>query len=311
MKFRQDTQPFEILKQYFIPAIYHRILEGRKKIFQLSLSFDGVEKIIKKSPKTFIHASFNQVITGAVLRMEKLFAPEELNLEVILFKKPTLNNFEISFELVNKNIFKIGQEEYYASIVCEYSYSSMDKVTYYPIIYREVCSNGMVSVMTKNFTESIGADKIFDIGCEWSRCTFENYQNKLNDYFEQLKQEEFAARNEEKIEHKIIQRMENVLGVTIAREEKNLIREIDIEQPSPQEIIHRNLENLGSNQFGIWNAITDFASRERDIDKRNKMFLNAGQFLSKEMEKTLNKKSKSHSKNLQWSQILRIAKNNL
>jgi hypothetical protein len=41
------------------------------------------------------------------------------------------------------------------------------------------------------------------------------------------------------------------------------------------------------------------------------MFLSAGQFLSKEMEKTLNKKSKSHSKNLQWSQILRIAKNNL
>ena len=33
MKFRQDTQPFEILKQYFIPAIYHRILEGRKKYF--------------------------------------------------------------------------------------------------------------------------------------------------------------------------------------------------------------------------------------------------------------------------------------
>ena len=94
MKFSQDTQPFEILKQYFIPAIYHRILEGRKKTFQLSLSFDGVEKIIKKSPKTFIHASFNQVITGAVLRMEKLFAPEELSLEVILFKKPTLNIFQ-------------------------------------------------------------------------------------------------------------------------------------------------------------------------------------------------------------------------
>ena len=139
---------------------------------------------------------------------------------------------------------------------------------------------------------------------------FENYQNKLNDYFEQLKQEEFAARNEAKLEHEIIQRMENMLGVSIAREEY-LMREINFEQPSPQDIIQRNLRTLGSNQFGVWNSITDFASREKDINKRNKMFLNAGQFLSKEMEKTLNKKSKSHSENLQWSRILRIAKNNL
>jgi hypothetical protein len=44
MKFLQDAQPFEILKPYFIPAIYHRIIEGRKKVYQLSISIEGIEK---------------------------------------------------------------------------------------------------------------------------------------------------------------------------------------------------------------------------------------------------------------------------
>ena len=308
MKFRQEAESFEILKPYFIPAIHHRILKGRRKVYQLSLSMEGIEKVVKQSSKTFVHAGFNQVITGAVLRMEKLFEPEALNLEVMLFKKPTLKNLQISFELINKNIFKIGQENYYASVVCEYSYDKMDKVNYYPIIYREVCSNGMVSVMAKNFSESVEADKIFDIGCEWSRCTFENYQNKLEDYFEQLKNDELEDIKEGQLEQEIIQRMQKVLGVSVSREERSMLMETDFSQPSPEDIINRNLRELGKNQFAVWNSITDFASRERNIDKRNKMFLNAGKFLSKEMEKTLNKENKSKSENLQWSQILSIAK---
>jgi len=308
MKFRQDTKPFEILKPYFMPAIYYRMQKGRKKVYQLSLSMDGIEKIVKISSKGFVHASLNQVITGAVLRMEKLFAPEKIDLEVILFKKPTLNSLEISFELINKHIFKIGKEEYYASIMCEYSYEKMNTVTYYPIIYREVCSNGMVSIMTKNFTEHVDADKIFDIGCEWSRCTFENYQNKLSSFFEEMKKDELGGRNEEQVGQEIIQKMEKVLGVSIPRDERDIIREINNdEQPRISDIIHENLKALGSNQFAVWNSITDFASRERNIDKRNKMFLNAGKFLSKEIEKTLNKENKSKSENLQWDQILSIA----
>lgn len=309
MKFKQNTQSFEILKPFFIPAIYHRIIEGRKKLHQLSISMEGIEKVVKKSPKPFIHASFNQVITGAVLRMEKLFSPEQLNLEVILFKTPSLHNLEISFELVNKTIFKIGKEEYYASIICEYSYNNMDNVTYYPLIYREVCSNGMVCIMAKNFTEHVAADKIFEIGCEWSRCTFENYQKKLNNYFELLKEEKFHSKNEEEIALNIIQRMERLFKIDIPSQEDRMRTEIIPENPSPQDIIHDNLITIGKNEFAAWNAITDFASRENDPETRNKMFLKAGKYLSDEMEKKLNKNKKSQTLNLQWSEILRIAKN--
>jgi hypothetical protein len=309
MKFIQDTQSFEALKPYFIPAIYHRILEGRKKVYQLSISMDGVEKIIKKSAKPFEHASFNKVITGAVKRMEKLFAPEHLNLEVIIYKKPNINQLEISFELVNKNIFKIGNEDYFASIMCEYSYAKMNVVTYYPIIYRQVCSNGMVSVMSKNFTESISTDKIFDIGCEWSKCTFETYQRKLKEYFEILQFGDDVLPDEpnDNFEAKAIRKMERVLKISIPSE-KNRVTEVFDNSNNAENILSENIETLGSKQFAVWNAITDFASRERDVAKRNQMFLNAGKFLSNEVEKTLNKRNQLWSENLVWNEILRIAK---
>lgn len=309
MKFIQDTQSFEVLKPYFIPAIYHRILEGRKKIYQLSISMDGVEKVIKKSAKPFEHASFNKVITGAVKRMEKLFAPDHLDLEVILYKKPSLNQLELSFELVNKNLFKIGNEDYFASIMCEYSYSKMNVVTYYPIIYRQVCSNGMVSVMSKNFTETISSDKIFDIGCEWSKCTFETYQRKLKDYFEILQYGDDKLFDETtgSFESKAIRKMERVLKISIMPQNIEVLREFDSNH-NAESILSDNIETLGYNEFAVWNAITDFASRERDVTKRNQMFLNAGKFLSNEVEKTLNKRDKEWSKNLVWNQILRIAK---
>lgn len=306
MKFIQDTQPFEVLKPYFIPAIYHRILEGRKKVYQLSISIDGVEKVIKKSAKPFEHASFNKVITGAVKRMEKLFAPDQLDLEVILYKKPSLNQLELSFEVVNKNLFKIGNEDYFASIMCEYSYSKMNVVTYYPIIYRQVCSNGMVSVMSKNFTETISTDKIFDIGCEWSKCTFETYQRKLKDYFEIIQFNRFIE-EDETFELNAIKKMERVLKVEIQTKRTEMLVNFD-DSPNAESIVSNNIETLGQNQFAVWNAITEFASRERDVNKRNQMFLNAGKFLSNEVEKTLNKRDKEWSENLIWNEILRLAK---
>lgn len=309
MKFIHDTQPFEVLKPYFIPAIYHRILEGRKKVYQLSISMDGVEKVIKKSAKPFEHASFNKVITGAVKRMEKLFAPDHLDLEAILYKKPSLHQLELSFELVNKNLFKIGNEDYFASIMCEYSYSKMNVVTYYPIIYRQVCSNGMVSVMSKNFTETISTDKIFDIGCEWSKCTFETYQRKLKDYFEILQygDDKLFDETNGSFESKAIRKMERVLKISIIPQNIEILREFDSTH-NAESILSDNIETLGYNEFAVWNAITDFASRERDVNKRNQMFLNAGKFLSNEVEKTLNKRDQEWSENLIWNEILRLAK---
>jgi hypothetical protein len=270
---------------------------------------DGVEKIIKKSAKPFEYASFNKVITGAVKRMEKLFAPEHLNLEVIIYKKPNIDQLEISFELVNKNLFKIGNEDYFASIMCEYSYSKMNTVTYYPIIYRQECSNGQVGVMSKNFTEIISTDKIFDIGCEWSKCTFETYQSKLKKYFEILQFGDDVLQDETKdnFESKAIRKMERVLKISITSE-KNIVTEVFDNSHNAENILSENIETLGYNQFAVWNAITDFASRERDVTKRNQMFLNAGKFLSNEVEKTLNKRDQEWSENLVWNEILRIAK---
>lgn len=310
MNFTQDTQSFEVLQQYFIPAIYHRILEGRKKVYQLSISLEGIEKVIKKSAKPFEHTSYNKVITGAVKRMEKLFAPEQLNLEVILYKKPNLNQLDLSFELVNKNLFKIGKEEYYATIMAEYTYSKMNLVTYYPIIYRQTCSNGQVAVMSKKFTEVITTDKIFEIGCDWSKCTFESYQRKLNNYFEILQNNRqgslFDNEDLSSFERNALSKMEQVLKITFS-ENMEINSDLD-DSHNPERYITQNINLLGQNQFAVWNAITDYASRERDIVKRNAMFLNAGKFLSNEVEKTLNKQKKDWSENLIWGEVLRIAK---
>lgn len=310
MNFIQETQSFEVLKQYFIPAIYHRIFEGRKKVYQLSISMEGIEKVVKKSTKPFEHTSYNKVITGAVKRLEKLFAPEQLNLEVVLYKKPNLNQLDLSFELVNKNLFKIGKEEYFASIMVEYSYSKMNVVKYYPIIYRQTCSNGQVAVMSKNFTEVITTDRIFEIGCDWSKCTFESYQRILNNYFEILQNNRqgnlFDNEDLVSFERNALRKMEQVLKITFS-ENMEINKDYD-NSHNPKKYIIRNINLLGKNQFAVWNAITDYASRERDIVKRNAMFLNAGKFLSNEVEKTLNKQKKDWSDNLIWAEVLRIAK---
>jgi hypothetical protein len=309
MKFIQDTEKFEALKPYFIPAIYHPILVGKKKFYQLSISIDGKEQIIKKSSKKFVHTGFNKVITGAVMRMRKLFAPEKLNLEVILYKTPTHNALDLSFELVNKNTFTIGNETYFASIMVEYSYSKMEIVKYYPIIYRQTCSNGMVAVMAQNFSELVPADKLFKIGCEWTRCNFESYQRKVANYYELLKRPDLTSKKiNENFEENALIKLQKVLKVNL----KSISSETNMEV-SPtrdaQNVIGRNREELGNSQFAVWNAITDFASRQNDVSVRNEMFMNAGKYLSNEMEKTLDKNQQLWSENLYWEEIDRMSKN--
>ena len=316
MNFLQDKRPFEVLQPYFIPAIYHRIIEGRKKVYQLSISFNGIEQIIKKSSKDFVHTGFNKVIMGGILRMEHLFAPENINLEVILYKTPTSSNLQLSFELVNRNSFKIGSEDYIASIMVEYNYDKMDIVNYYPIIYRQVCDNGQVSVMTKNFTESVAADKIFEIGCEWSRCTFETYQRKLENYYS-LNQQDDSKINEEIFEKNAVQLIESVLGIRIQKsnDERNFrVSETEMFEDintlrNAQNLIEKYTKQLGRNQFAVWNVVTELASQQGDVSIRNKMFLKAGKYLANEMEKTLNKEGKIWSENIQWNEAVKRAKN--
>jgi hypothetical protein len=319
MKLLQEAQSFDKIKPLFIPAIYHNILIGRKKMYQLSISIDGIEKIIKKSSKSFEYSSFKNVILGAVKRMERLFSPEHLNLEVIIYEAPNLNKLDLSIEFVNKNKFLIGKEEYFASVMCEYSYSKMNTVLYYPIIYRQVCSNGQVAVMSENFTENISTNKIFEIGCEWSRCNFESFQSKLSDYFDIIQFENdnvitITENFEDSFEAKAIKKVERALKInineSIRNEDRSENRFFNENKNILENIISNNIKNLGQNQFAVWNAITEYASRENDITKRNQMFLNAGKYLAKEMDKTLSKRVISLNENLNWNELLQIAKTN-
>ena len=307
MRFIQDTQAFETLKPYFIPAIYHRIIDGKKKVYQLSIVLDGAELIVKKSAKDFVHTAFNKVIMGGVLRMEQLFEPEKIHLEVILHSTPLVNDLSIEFELVNRTSFIIAGEEYIASIMIEYSYSKMEVVTYMPIIYRQICSNGLVSVMTKRFSEKVSADKIFEIGCEWSRCTFEKYNRKLNDYFTQMRNSDESSNSLEDFRINAIKQMERVLKIRMGEENSNS-RNIMPDRDRARNQLGRYIEELGMNQFAVWNAITDFASQERSLQDRNRLFLNIGKYLSNELEKSLATQNKKWSERITWDEALSKAK---
>jgi hypothetical protein len=307
MRFIQDTQAFETLKPYFIPAIYHRIIDGKKKVYQLSIVLDGAELIVKKSAKDFVHTAFNKVIMGGVLRMEQLFEPEKIHLEVILHSTPLVNDLSIEFELVNRTSFIIAGEEYIASIMIEYSYSKMEVVTYMPIIYRQICSNGLVSVMTKRFSEKVSADKIFEIGCEWSRCTFEKYNRKLNDYFTQMRNSDESSNSLEDFRINAIKQMERVLKIRMGEENSNS-RNIMPDRDRARNQLGRYIEELGMNQFAVWNAITDFASQERNLQDRNRLFLNIGKYLSNELEKSLATQNKKWSERMTWDDALSKAK---
>jgi hypothetical protein len=311
MNFIQNTKPFEILKPYFIPAIYHRIVDGKKKVYQLSIVLDGAEVVVKKSAKDFVHTSFSKVIMGGVLRMEQLFEPEKIHLEVIIYSSPSENDLKFEFELVNKKPFIIAGEEYIASIMVEYDYSKMGVVSYLPIIYRQVCSNGMVSVMTKQFTENVAADKIFEIGCEWSRCTFEKYTRKLNDYFNEMKNsnEKDRTLSDEMFQNNAIQQMERVLKIRfIDSDDSHLEVMSDRDRARVKYSLRQYIKEIGRNQFAVWNAITDFASQEYNIRERNILFLNIGKFLSNELDKSLATQNKKWSEKMTWEEALFKAK---
>jgi hypothetical protein len=307
MRFIQDTKPFETLKPYFIPAIYHHIIDGKKKVYQLSIVLDGTELVVKKSAKDFLHTAFNKVIMGGILRMEHLFEPEKIHLEVILHSTPLENDLSIEFELVNRTPFVIAGEDYIASIMVEYSYSKMDVVTYLPIIYRQICKNGMINVMTKRFSEKVSADKIFEIGCEWSRCTFENYKRKLDNYFTQMINSDESKTNTEKFRNDALQQMERVLKMSMG-EENSEMREVMSNRDRARNSLGMNIEKLGTNQFAVWNAITEFASEQSNLQDRNRLFMNIGKYLSNELEKSLATQNKKWSERITWDEALSKAK---
>jgi hypothetical protein len=313
MRNRKWLQDIDSLRQYFIHSKIKIIYKNRKRFYQLSVLIDNEEIILKNSTKKIIHSSFDNVIHGAFKRMEKLFDTSTLDLGVIINSYPTKNNLSLSFELVNKNKFLINNEEYYLSIIAEYSYNRMAIVTYYPIIYREVCENGNVVMLSKKFIEYISADKTYDIGYEWSRCNFEDYKNKVSEYFENIDfiPTYFDMDNGiDNIKISITNLVEKILKIKINPDEylNEIIDEINTSPKQRLEnLMQDNFRRMDYSNFGFWNVITAFSSQEEDFNKRNKMFLNSGKFLYQEINKNYNRNRKFLIDYLSWNDIQKIA----
>ena len=300
------TKNFSILKDFYLPAIFHPVLKGKKKIYQLSVPINGQEIIIKKAVKKFKYASFANVILGSLLRMKKLFSPDALDLGVILINNPSAQNLSLSFELVNKNKFIIANEEYILSIVAEYSYNKMETVTFFPVLYRQTCSNGQVAILGDQFKEIISVDKILEIGCEWTRCNFENYINKASDYFENLRAQKLNL-NDTEIESFI----EKLLKMNTSKKNKRNNYSMDNKyfdrDISIWDTVKENTERLGNNYFALYNATTQYASNESHWQTRNNYFLSIGRYLSNEIKKSSNNQRKYWSEGLIWQDIEKLA----
>jgi hypothetical protein len=297
---------FSELKEFYLPAIHHPILIGKKKMYHLSVPIGGQEILIKKSVKKIKHTSFANVILGAVLRMQKLFHPDKMDLAVIITKRPSPNNLTLEFELVNRREFKIGSEPYFLTVVASYSYSKPDYVTYYPILYRQSCSNGAVTFLSEHFKEVISVEKIFEIGSDWTRCNFEDYKNLMNDYFESLRRiivphNQIRSDAERLVRHVLepnrttVNRKDQLDDYSLRAEGRDRLRAGDL--------ISMYVEQFGNNQLAGWNALTDFASQEQNLQVRNENLMRVGKYLSKEIKKMLKSRQDALSESMSWNEM--------
>jgi hypothetical protein len=331
--FQQDFQDFKTLQPYFIPAIYHKLAVGKNNVYQLSVPFDGEEVIIHSNKENFIHAGFNDVITGAVLRLQEMFKPEELKLKVAVYQEPTLEDLSLTFELYNTISFTIDNEEYNMSIIGSYSYKNKGEVRYHPVIYREVCTNGMIAKISNNLVETIPADRIFDFGCEWSRCSFDAYCERLTSFYEMLKMEDlFDPEDLNLSEHPIEDRNEKVEEIFSPRETSDHIDSASFNyEPEEEEvysimtelfgeeydstddlraIIKHNFDELGTNQYGLLNILTDYISRETDWEVRLDRMRILGDYVESLMDEKFHFYNHKWSKSPSWSQLQKIASSN-
>jgi len=301
-----QTKPLATLQEFYVPAIHRPIMVGKKKMYNLSVSLGTKEIQVKRSAKKIKHASFHDVILGAVRRMGKLFAPDKLSLEVIINKVPCENDLTLEFELFNRNLFVISGEEYFLTIVASYSYNKPDKVTYYPILYRQWCSNGCVSILNEQFKEIIDVDKIHEIGCEWTRCNFETYRKRLDSYFDNLK---FQTRDEESLRLNLNTLGSKLFNLSTSSEKtnKNRLKDVfDLDKRNLDKYFFKNLEQLGNNQFAVLNALTEFASTEGNFELRQKYFMAVGKFIDKEIKKILKLQNELGYGRLSWDELNRI-----
>ena len=302
----KQPNSFSDLKEFYLPAIHHPILVGKKKMYNLSVPLGGQEILVKKSAKKIKHTSFANVILGAVLRMKKLFHPEKMDLAVIITRRPNPNDLTLEFELVNRREFVIGSEPYFLTIVGSYSYAKPDYVTYYPVLYRQWCSNGAVTLLSEHFKEVISVEKIFEIGSDWTRCNFEDYKNLVNEYFESLRRivvpqnqlrsdADRLVRSVLEANRTALNRKDQIDDYTLRGESRDRVRASDL--------ISRYVEQFGNNQLAVWNALTDFASQEQNLRIRNENLMRVGKYLSKEIKKMLKSRQDVLSESMSWNEM--------
>lgn len=144
----------------------------------------------------------------------------------------------------------------------------------------------MLAVISQSFSETIPASKIFEIGCEWSKCNFEDYQTLLNQLFQHLKEEEWGQNQEG---------LESVFGTSKSNGD------------SISEIIDRNLSDIGYNEFAKLNIITDFATSEPDPIKRLEMIKQAGYYVNDLLDKIVRDNTKTQKGAFRWSYLEEMA----
>lgn len=296
-----QTSPFFDLKEFYIPAIHEPISVGKKQMYNLSIPLLGEAVQVKRSSKKIKHASFANVILGAMMRMQKLFQTEKINPSVLINKRPTQADLTLEFELINNHRFIIADEEYIISIVASYSYSKPDKVTYYPILYRQICSNGLVTILNEQFKEIIPSDKILEAGCEWTRCNFESYKNRVNSYFYDLKRSTDSIEKLNILTNKL---WNNIFPQNrLERIKENIDYIGSKEKRGISSILSENIEQLGNNQYAVFNAITEYASQEENVTLRRQNFMTIGKYLSREMKKMAKLQKEHWSKSLNWERF--------
>ena len=213
----------------------------------------------------------------------------------------------LEFELVNRNVFKIGTEPYFLTIVASYSYSKPDYVTYYPVLYRQWCSNGAVTVLSEHFKEVISVEKIFEIGSDWTRCNFEDYKNLVNDYFETLRRIEVP---QNQLRNDVDRLVRSVLETNRTRLNRNeqfdnySLRAEGRDRVRASDLISRYVEQFGNNQLAVWNALTDYASQEQNLLVRNENLMRVGKYLSKEIKKMLKSRQDALSESMNWNEMI-------
>lgn len=302
-----DGEPISLLKEFFIPAIHERVKSGKKNVYQLTVPLYGTELLVKRSILPLKHTSFANVITGAVLRMNKLFYPDRPKLKVLFIAKPDPINVTLKFELINETPLLINDEPYFLTILTEYRYDKMDKVSYAPILYRQVCSNGMVSILGERFKETITIDKLFDISVDWSRCSFEQYQKRFSSYLFQLSRTPLSITqlntNVSKLIRKLINNKRSRRNRAISQY-KDISLTPDYPKRKLHELINHYTEEFGQTSLAVFYILTDFASREPDFNVRYQSFLSIGKYVQTEMIRLVKANFKYWSNSLTWEELI-------